>query len=346
MSEIEARIAAALAPEPEPAPEPAETEPALLQAAQEPAEAAPEAVDTIDSEAAPEGEPVEDTETIEVDSLDDFATHFGVEKADLYNLKIPITMADGQRSEVTLGEWKDSYRNHDELARETRKTAEARQQLETQQALMQNAFQEKVRSADAALTVAEQQVVNEYHAIDWATLRQQDPAEWAAARQNIQERMASIKNSKQELENRWHQEQQQNQHEQQQQIAQILETERASLLQALPSWQDENVAKAERSQLSEYLRSSGFNESEVGSVADHRLVVMANKARLYDESLKSTQAAKKRVVKIGKKTISPGTTRGKQTARDDRNAGLKRALKNSGKVDDAAALIRSRLTGS
>jgi hypothetical protein len=287
----------------------------------------------------------QDAETIEVESLDDLAEHFGVEKADLYNLKVPVTMADGSRQEVSLGEWKDGYRASQEATQEAQKAATARQQYEHQRQEMAQAWEQKVREAANTLTLAEQQVVGEFQQIDWNALREQDPAEWAARRQNYQERMANLDRSKRELGARWQQQQEQFAQEQQQQVSQLLETERQNLLRSLPSWQNEDTAKAERSALSEYLTSSGFNQDEVSSVADHRLVLMARKAMLYDKEMAGASAAKKRVVKIGKKTVSPGTTRGKQTARTDRNVALQKALKKSGKVEDAAALIRARLTG-
>lgn len=355
MSEIADRIAAIRDPAPAPAPE------APVQEAQAPAQEAqeaPVALEAQEPQAAPETPPEAseptaepeaqagaDAETIEVESLDDLADHFGVEKADLYNLKVPVTMPDGSRAEVSLGEWKDSYRASAESTQEAQKAAAARQQYEQQRQQMASAWEQKVREAANTLTIAEQQVVGEFQQIDWNGLREQDPAEWAARRQLFQERMNNLEASKRELASKWQQQQQQQQQEQQQQIGQILETERQELLRSLPEWANEETATAERSALSQYLRSSGFNHDEVNSVADHRLVLMARKAMLYDKEMAGASAAKKRVVKIGKKTVSPGTTRGKQTARDDRNVALRKALKSSGKVEDAAALIRARLTG-
>jgi hypothetical protein len=349
--EIADRIAAIR----DPAPAPEAPAPEAPVAEQMPAEApveaqepspAPEAADPAEEMSTIVDTAQEmDAEAIEVESLDDLADHFGVDKADLYNLKVPVTMADGSRQEVSLGEWKDGYRASQEAAQEAQRAAQSRQRYEQQRQEMAQAWMQKVREADNTLTLAEQQVVGEFQQIDWNALREHDPAEWAARRQNFQERMHTLEQSKRELGARWQQQQEQFAQEQQQQVAEVLEAERQHLLRSLPEWQNEDTAKAERSALSDYLKSSGFNHDEVSSVADHRLVLMARKAMLYDKEMAGVSAAKKRVVKIGKKTVSPGTTRGKQTARTDRNAVLQKALKKSGKVEDAAALIRARLTG-
>lgn len=347
MSEIADRIHALRNPEPvqEAAPEPVETPSEPVSEAPEPVVSEAPEVKAEPVEAPVAEAPDDDGETIEVETLSDLAEHFGIDPADLYNLKVPVSMADGSRAEVSLGEWKDSYKASQEAAQEARRAAEQRQALEAKQQALETEWRQRIEDTAASLQVAEQAMLSEFNGINWDQLRQEDPAEWSARRQLFNERNSQLQQAKREIAERWQQHEAATKQQQQQQTAERLETERKALLQALPQWANEETAQAERSALANYLGSNGFSQDEVNNVSDHRLVVMARKAMLYDKEVGKADAAKKRVVKIGKRTTAPGTARSKATAREDRDASLKRSLKKSGSVEDAAALIRSRMRG-
>ena len=129
---IEERISASLAPEPvaeapaEAAPVETAPEAPQLEAveAEQPAEQAEQPEQTEQAEQTEEqpqasdetAEAVEE-EALEVSSISDLAEHLGVETADLYNVSIPITDANGERKEVSLGEWKDTFQNNERAQR-------------------------------------------------------------------------------------------------------------------------------------------------------------------------------------------------------------------------------------
>ena len=129
---------------------------------------------------------------------------------------------------------------------------------------------------------------------------------------------------------------------QQLQSQQAMLAQQAELLtKAIPDWADESKAKAEKSSLAEYLTKLGFSRDEVNQVADHRAVVMARKAMLYDQLMTKQADATKKVATLPPKApqrpgsgISPtdGRTRAMQS------------LKRSGSIDDAANAFAAMLS--
>lgn len=340
---IEQRMEAALYPE-APAEEQSEdrAESSPDQSAAEQSEEQPEATEVAEPESTPEAEAASEAEELEVETLAELAEHFNIDPADLYQLKVPVTMADGTKAEVSLGEWKDGYKTSQDAQVEARRAAEARQELEARQTALEAEWRGKVQDAAATLQVAETNLNADFNSVDWNALRETDPAEWSAKRQQFAERNAQLQQAKREIAERWQQHEAQTQESQQQQLAEHLETERQLLMRALPEWADEATAEKERSDLSNYLMKSGFASNEVSSVSDHRLVVMARKAMLYDQQVRTADAAKKRVIKIGKKSPKPGARISQAEQQQDAIRPLREKFRKSGRIEDGVALLEAR----
>jgi hypothetical protein len=129
--------------------------------------------------------------------------------------------------------------------------------------------------------------------------------------------------------------QQQSQAEQQAQMQQYMADQKSRLLEAIPEWKDEAKAKAGVEEVKNYLSKKGFTEQEIGSLADHRLIVLARQAAMF-ESLVSKQA--QTVNKVQKLPPKVEKTGSGVPVTDGRTAGMQR-LKQSGSARDAAALI-------
>jgi len=121
-----------------------------------------------------------------------------------------------------------------------------------------------------------------------------------------------------------------------------LADEHEKLKAALPEFADAEKGKALKDDLISYLKSDRykFTDEDLGGVTDHRLLVMADKARRYDEA----QLRKPKIdAKIDRAldTLRPSTTKSKpKTSEIERE---RRRLKETGSVEDAAALINRML---
>ena len=90
------------------------------------------------------------------------------------------------------------------------------------------------------------------------------------------------------------------------------------------------------------LKARGFSDTEIEGVSDHRVLLMARDAMRWRESASKTDAAKKKIVKIAKKTIRPGAKQTKDEQRTEALQPIRQRLKKTGDWKDAAELLSAR----
>jgi hypothetical protein len=109
------------------------------------------------------------------------------------------------------------------------------------------------------------------------------------------------------------------------------------LLERVPEWNDTSVLQREQSEMADYLRGEGYQDTELAQLFDHRFIVMARKARLYDVA-QATGKSKAKAVKGKAKAASPGVTDTPTRGRDYRKQ--RERLKETGRTEDAASLLQ------
>lgn len=132
-------------------------------------------------------------------------------------------------------------------------------------------------------------------AVDWDALKQRNPAEFAALKQEFAQRRADIERRAQAVREQHGAQSAQEQQKAARELERQVTSERNKLLAKLPSWQDDGVRSRETRELRQYLNGLGFTDSEVASAMDHRLILMARKAMLHDKGKSSN------VIRLGKK---------------------------------------------
>lgn len=110
------------------------------------------------------------------------------------------------------------------------------------------------------------------------------------------------------------------------------------LQEAIPGWGDDMYQTLMKSSA-----KHGFKPEEVATWADARAIKLLHKANLYDQlqAEKKTPAAEKKVV-VPPKVIRPGPAQGANQRQQQEQSAMKK-LQGSGKLEDAAAVIRQRL---
>ena len=342
---IEDRISALNAPEE--APQEAAPQDAAPEAPQEIAEAAPQEPEASQEE-TPEPEAAEsapDVEEIEVADIAALAEHIGTDVADLYNVPIPYTK-DGERHEFTLGEIKDQLPEFRETLAQREQVQAALKQQQELQAQMQQRFEADRQQVATHLQAAEQALLSDMASINWEQLKQDNPGEWAAKSEEFRRKHGELQRIAQEAASGFSERQKAIAEQTQKQTEEMLQREQQQLLRAIPEWRDDTTAEAERSALVEYMRETGYTSDELNNVVDHRALVIARKAMLYDKYQKNGDVAKKKVVKLAKKIVKPGSRQTAREAQQDREQSLVKAHRaNPKSVDAAAARISTRLGG-
>lgn len=296
-----------------------------------------------ESEDAEVPEVTEESEYLEIGTIAELAAHLDLDVADVYdNITVPIQTAEG-RIEVPLGQWKDGWQANIKATNAEKALQEQRAQLEAERTQTMQQYQTQLTEAAGMVDGMVQAALAPYQSINWNQLHAEDPGMWAAKRQEMIEANSNAERMRYDVQQKIENFRRESEAQQMAQRAQLLEKEQAALYAAIPEIADPETAPAEMTAMRKYLQASGFTDDEISNAYDHRLVVMARKARLYDESQKSADAVKKKVLKLAKKTLKPGARQTKAEQQHDANRGLRAKLKKSGNVNDAAALIRATL---
>ena len=278
-------------------------------------------------------EPVEDKETTpevkaEAETVEAVAEETP-ESEPMVTVKI-----DGKEVEIPLKEAINGYQRQADYTKKTQEVAVEKREVEAEKVRIQ---QERTHYAQN-LNRMQLQIetgLQEQQQIDWQALINDNPQEYLRQQHLYQQRQAQLQQvyaERQKLDAI-------NQAEAIQQHRHNLMQQREHLLAKLPDWKDEAKAKAERDALKEYLVKEGYSANDVEAVADHKAVILARKAMLYDQMIAKAQVATKKVVNVPK-IEKPGA--GISPSLDKRGQAYQR-LSKSGSIDDAAAVFASLL---
>lgn len=130
-------------------------------------------------------------------------------------------------------------------------------------------------------------------------------------------------------------------------LEQQLQVERDLLLETLPELKDSDARQAFKTELRSYVEDElGFPKGILDGVVDHKLIVMARKAMMYDRAqVQGREKVKRSRSSIG--TLKPGKAgaAGEHRRRASQASRQKRMerLRQSGSIDDAAAAILGTL---
>lgn len=346
--QIEQRIENALFPE-----EPAEIpeEPQAIDEDHEAEEETPEADESEiedDMEETEEGdEETEEAEpeleeTSEFESLEDIAAALEItpeEFLERYKVKAKI---DGEEIETSLSELKNGYQRLSDYRNKTAEVAEQRKALKQEEEAQKAEIQNRLGQVDTLIDNLQSQILSEFQGIDWNDLRATNPAEYAALIQDFQGRQTQLNHAQEVARQESERLQQEQLEKQKEQYSEIVKAERELLFEAIPDWKNNDVMTAEAKQVSEYLKSRGFNDQEISSAYDHRILKMAYDLMKSDK-VKAKAEVVKNKVKTLPKLVKPGSKGTQLTAKQAALNKLKAKVKKTGgKTDDIAALLMNR----
>lgn len=242
---------------------------------------------------------------------------------------------DGKEVEVTLDELKKGYQRQADYTRKTMEVSAERKAAEAEASKAReerNQYSAKLQEQGALLSA----LMQEQTQINWQQLLDSDPVEYLKQQHLYQQRQAALQNIQREQQHVYELQQ----HEQARYVHNFLAQQQQELLAKLPDWKDETKAKAEKSAIKNYLSETGFSAEEIDSLSDHRSVIVARKAMLYDQMIGKAKAAAKKVQNVPQRVERSST--GQSQALDKRGQAFQR-LSKSGRVEDAAAVFASLL---
>lgn len=227
-------------------------------------------------------------------------------------------------AELAAGYMKDAdYRQKTAQAAQLRREAEQKIQYATDE------LAKRSQSLDVLADALYKEIVGDQAQL--ASLVEQDPAEYLRRSHYIAQRNKLLQDAY--IQREAVQREQSN--ISQRQMAEYAQQESQRLLEALPEWKDQKIADAERQQIAEYLLDKGYQADELSELYDHRALVMARKAMLYDKRSNLKPVATKPAPSV---TVKPGVPQSQPQSTKKREALRNRAIKSNDRDDFASAI--------
>ncbi len=277
-----------------------------------------------------EEQPIEEPEEAEAESEEVAPEEPEAEFIDL--------VVNGEQVKKTKAEVFELAQKGIDYTKKTQQLAEQRRQAQAEI----NAKSEEFRLREAVIeTVAEAKSIEtqlkQYQGIDWNALVDSDTIQamkldrqYRELQNEYSQKVAQIGATQQQVTER-----------QQVFTQELLAREKQSLLEALPEWRDTAKATAERTEIKASLQKAGFTEAEISGLSDHRSVVIARKAMLYDQLMSKKPEVQKRVTEAPK-PVKPGATQ-QRNQKGDAYQKTRDQLKKTGRAEYAQSAIERLL---
>jgi len=231
-----------------------------------------------DGDEGEEGEEIDETEDdeSEVEGEDDEP-----EEKPTGKRKLKVGDEELDEDEVVSGymRQRDYTRKTEEVAAQRRQVEEIRQQVAAER-------EERANVLDVLIGSLHQELLG----VDQARLNQlldSDPKAYLRAKEHLEAKQHMIRTAIQQRLAL----QQQAVQEQAQQMAAYAQEQQRILADKLPEWRDPKRAQSEAREIESYLRGLGYQTEELNELVDHRAVLVARKAMLFDK-LKATKGQK------------------------------------------------------
>ena len=251
---------------------------------------------------------------------------------------------NGKQQKVSLNELKEGYSKGSDYTKKTMELSNQRRSLDSElDAVSKDKEAVKQMRDEYAqkLQVVEQNLQTDDN-IDWVTLAQTDPTDYAVKKAEYdrkKEQQLYIQQEKQKLA--------QEQRKEQERIYQNhIENERGKLIEVMPIFGDQKKAPKLMKDISEFAMKQGYTEQEVSMVVDHRAVRTLHDAMKYNQLLEKKNLQGKKVKPISRVVSSEGKNNTRSTDKQLRVNDRMKQLKKSGNVKDAQKVLSAMLSNN
>lgn len=241
---------------------------------------------------------------------------------------------NGETKMLTKSQVKELAQQGFDYTQKTQAIAEERRSIQAQAQQLQAQVAIHTQLADMVTEVKSlDKQLAQYKGVDWGELIDQDPVQAMKLNQVFRD----LKEAREAKVHEYNQQAQYLEQVQAQSQAQALQAEAQLLARKVPELTGEKAAD-NKAHLANYLRTEGFNDAEVNSIMDHRMVAVAWKAAQYDKLKAGKPAVNKRVAEVPK-VVKGKPSNPNMNVRND----LKAKLKQTGRDEYAAKLIENML---
>ena len=284
----------------------------------EPSESTPEKQEVQESQSESNETPEQESENTETTE----ETPTELETPELHRVKV-----QGQELEVSLDELKAGYSRDSDYRQKTHSLGMEKRDLETQKNSLRQTYDTRLSELNDLISTANQFVEQKQVGQDLAKLYQEDPTE--AAKLDFQLRqekqhIESLKATAREAQTK--------------QYESYLETQKELAATKIPEFSDPNKADSFKLNMRNSLRSYGFNDQEIGSLADHRFLMVAKDAMSF-QSQKDKRPIVSKKVANAPKVLKAGVAKSNVSSGREEVRNKIKTLRKTGHIRDAQSAI-------
>ena len=244
------------------------------------------------------------------------------EEPNLHRLKV-----NGQEIEVSLDELKAGYSRDSDYRQKTHNLGIEKRDLESQKESLRQTYDTRLQELNELIATADATVRQEQGSEDLQKLWEEDPT--AAARLDYQMRQRNrqlddVRTKAREAQTK--------------QYEDFLNTQRELAAQKIPEYNDPNKADQFKVNMRNSLRSYGFNDQEIGQLADHRFLMVARDAMSY-KSLKDKKPIVQKKVANAPKVVKAGVAKSSTSSGREQIRNKINRLGKTGHLKDAQSAI-------
>ena len=293
-------------------------------------------VDDIRAEMGSEEQPVEELEVEQVAQSEETPEEVQEEATEAVEepWELDITW-NGQERKLTREEARSLAQKGYDADHKWQEAAEMRRYAEqvAQNAMAVQQMDAEVMNAYAEAKAMERQL-EAYKNVDWAALIEQDGVTF----QKVKLQHDMLKESYGEAIQKFNGLQQQVTQKRGEMQQHNLQSEVNALLGKLPEWKNPEVRVKEDTAIRSWLSKQGYRDEEINALSDHRALLVARKAWLYDQA----NPAGKRLANLPP-VVKPGTAQTKAEIKQGKDMDFKKQMKSAKDSHTKAELIKQRL---
>ena len=268
-------------------------------------------------------------DTVEESVEDNTQEEIGEPKS--YTVKI-----DGEDVKVNEEELLAGYSRTADYTRKSQVLAEQRKKVDDELAATQQERQ-RLQSQLEQLSKANESEIDKLKNTDWERLKLTNQTEYLLKKDRYDDLLAQQK----AIDEQTQKVEQQKADEFRKKWNESLEENKKLIVKKIPKYFDPDEGMKLQNNIREFGISEGLSNEELDAMIDARAVNILYKAMLYDQLQKTKISSKKS--KVVPKVQKPGTPSTRAEVSTEKVKAHRARLKKSGRVDDAAALIKSMM---
>jgi len=280
--------------------------------------------ETPEKQEAPESQPTsegtkeqvtENTETTE-------ETQTELEEPELHRLKV-----QGQELEVTLDELKAGYSRDSDYRQKTHSLGMEKRDLETQKNSLRQSYDTRLSELNELIATADATVRQRQGSEDLQRLYEEDPTAAAKLDYQLRQETRQLEEVKSKARDA-----------QAKQYNEFLSTQRELAATKIPEFADPSKADSFKVNMRNSLRDYGFNDEEIGSLADHRFLMVAKDAMSY-QNLKGKKPIVQKKVANAPRVVKAGVAKSSTSSGREQIRQKIGKLAKTGHLKDASNAI-------